>query len=104
MYVLVSSSLAKFITPKTHLMLSSKEPKYYNGSIKFLSISDMTFSGKFVKNVEKSITELGLSNSSARLFPAGTLMYAMYASLGKCYITQVETAISQAILGFVLSG
>lgn len=82
---------------------SSKEPKYYNGSIKFLSISDMTFSGKFVKNVEKSITELGLSNSSARLFPAGTLMYAMYASLGKCSITQVETAISQAILGFVLS-
>lgn len=30
-------------------------------------------------------------------------MYAMYASLGKCSITNIEVAISQAILGFKLS-
>ena len=30
-------------------------------------------------------------------------MYAMYATLGKCSITQVETAVSQAILGFKLT-
>ena len=82
---------------------SSKEPRYYGGDIQFLSISDMTSSGKFIYTTEKTITKMGLENSSARVFPAGTLMYAMYASLGKCSISQIETAISQAILGFILS-
>lgn len=82
---------------------SSKEPRYYGGDIQFLSISDMTSSGKYIYTTEKTITKMGLENSSARVFPAGTLMYAMYASLGKCSISQIETAISQAILGFILS-
>ena len=82
---------------------SSKEPRYYGGDIHFLSISDMTSSGKYIYTTEKTITKMGLENSSARVFPAGTLMYAMYASLGKCSISQIETAISQAILGFILS-
>ena len=81
---------------------SSTEPKYYGGNIPFLSISDMSASGKFIKHTEKTITQLGLENSSARIFPAGTLMYAMYASLGKCSISLIETSISQAILGFKL--
>ena len=82
---------------------SSKEPRFYGGDIPFLSISDMTSSGKYIYTTEKTITQLGLENSSARVFPAGTLMYAMYASLGKCSISRIETAISQAILGFILS-
>ena len=82
---------------------TSSNPSYYDGNINFLSISDMTASGKYIKATEKTITELGLSISSARLFPAGTLMYAMYASLGKCSISTIDTAISQAILGFKLS-
>lgn len=82
---------------------TSSNPSYYDGNINFLSISDMTASGKYIKTTEKTITELGLSNSSARIFPAGTLMYAMYASLGKCSISTIDTAISQAILGFKLS-
>lgn len=82
---------------------TSTNPAYYNGDIPFLSISDMTSSGKYIQSTEKTITQLGLENSSARLFPAGTLMYAMYASIGKCSITNIDTAISQAILGFKLS-
>ena len=82
---------------------TSSNPSYYDGNINFLSISDLTASGKYIKATEKTITELGLSISSARLFPAGTLMYAMYASLGKCSISTIDTAISQAILGFKLS-
>jgi type I restriction enzyme S subunit len=81
---------------------TSTNPAYYNGDIPFLSISDMTSSGKYIQSTEKTITQLGLENSSARLFPAGTLMYAMYASIGKCSITNIDTAISQAILGFKL--
>ena len=82
---------------------SSKVAAYYGGNINFLSISDMTASGKYIYSTEKRITELGLSNSSAKIYPPNTLMYAMYASLGKCAISKIETAVSQAILGFTLS-
>ena len=79
---------------------STSDPHFYGGDILFLSISDMTNSGKYIYSTEKRITEDGYNCSSARMFPAGTLMYAMYASLGKCSITKVDVAVSQAILGF----
>ena len=79
---------------------STSDPHFYGGDILFLSISDMTNSGKYIYSTEKRITEDGYNCSSARMFPAGTLMYAMYASLGKCAITKVDVAVSQAILGF----
>lgn len=82
---------------------SSKVSAYYGGNINFLSIGDMTASKKYIYSTEKTITESGLLNSSARVYPPNTLMYAMYASLGKCAISKIETAVSQAILGFTLS-
>ena len=78
---------------------SSSIPEYYNGDIPFLSISDITTSGKYIKKTEKTITKKGLQNSSAKMFPQGTIMYAMYASLGKTSIADIELSCSQAILG-----
>ena len=78
---------------------TSSVQEYYNGHIPFLSISDITEAGKYINKTEKTITEKGLNNSSARMFPAGTIMYAMYASLGKCSIANIELSCSQAILG-----
>lgn len=74
-------------------------PEYYGGKIPFLSINDITNAGKFIYETEKTITEEGLKNSSARLFKKGTIMYAMYASVGKCAITKIRISCSQAILG-----
>lgn len=73
--------------------------EYYGNEIPFLSISDMSWQGKYLRKTEKSITYLGLKNSSARIFPCGTILYAMYASIGKCSIAKIELAISQAVLG-----
>lgn len=73
--------------------------EYYGYGIPFLSISDMSWQGKYLRQTEKSITYLGLKNSSARIVPSGTILYAMYASIGKCSIANIELAISQAILG-----
>lgn len=81
----------------------SSEPSYYNGNIHFLSISDITNSGRFIFYTQKRISQKGLEASSARLFPANTLLYAMYASIGKVAISKIDIAISQAILGFVLN-
>lgn len=72
---------------------------YYNGGIPWVSITDMTEQGKFIVKTKKTLSENGLKNSSARLFPAGTVLYAMYASIGEVSIASLEVTTSQAILG-----
>ena len=87
------------VVGKISIRIGKNYHSYYNGHIPFLSISDITEAGKYINKTEKTITEKGLNNSSARMFPAGTIMYAMYASLGKCSIANIELSCSQAILG-----
>lgn len=81
----------------------SSNSEYYGGDIPFLSISDITSTNKYINRTEKTITEKGLRNSSARIFPIKTIMYAMYASLGKCGIANTSLSCSQAILGITPS-
>lgn len=74
-------------------------PGYYGGTIPWVAISDMTQAGRFLERTERSLSDSGLANSAAQLFPAGTVLYAMYASLGECSIACMELCTSQAILG-----
>lgn len=78
---------------------STKISEYYGGKIPWVSITDITLAGKFLSKTEKKITEKGLENSSARLFDKGTLLLAMYASIGKSCIGTIDLKTSQAILG-----
>lgn len=71
---------------------------YYTGNIPFMNISDISNSGKYLNNTEKYITEDAVANSSAYKFPPNMLLFAMYASIGKCAINTVEMTCSQAIL------
>jgi len=82
---------------------SSKVSEYYNGNINWVSITDMTNTGKYILSSGKKITEKGLQNSSARLFPIDTVLLAMYASIGKCTIAKAEVTTSQAILGITVN-
>lgn len=77
----------------------SSVPAYYDGNIPWVAISDMTKGGKTIESTERKLTALGLANSAAQMFPAGTVLYAMYASLGECSIAGVPLCTSQAILG-----
>lgn len=77
----------------------SSVPDFYNGDIPWVSIADMTKQGKFINSTERYITGLGMENSSARLYPKNTILYAMYASIGESSIANVECCSSQAILG-----
>jgi type I restriction enzyme S subunit len=80
-------------TPKSSI------DEYYGGEIPWVSIADMTKHGKWISSTGKYLTKAGIDNSSARLYPTGTVLYAMYASIGECSISTVELASSQAILG-----
>jgi type I restriction enzyme S subunit len=72
---------------------------YYDGDIPWVSISDMTKGGKVLYSTDRNLTHAGFFNSAAQMFPSGTVLYAMYASLGECSIAGVSLCSSQAILG-----
>ena len=72
------------------------EKEYYeNGTIPWLIIGDLN--NGIVTKSEGKITELGLKNSSAKMIPEGTLLVAMYGSIGKLGITGMECCTNQAI-------
>jgi type I restriction enzyme S subunit len=77
--------------------------RYYEGNIIWVSISDISGAGKYISSSSKKISEEGLTNSSARLFKPGTVLLAMYASIGKCCLATKEVSTSQAILGITTS-
>lgn len=78
---------------------SSKNSAFYDGDIIWVSIADMTSSGKYLDNSQKKLTQLGYNSSTARLYPKNTILYAMYASIGECVIAKPQVSSSQAILG-----
>jgi len=72
---------------------------YYDGEIPWVSISDMTKGGKVIMGTDRNLTCEGFANSAAQMFPIGTVLYAMYASLGECSVAGISLCSSQAILG-----
>jgi type I restriction enzyme S subunit len=72
---------------------------YYDGDIPWTSISDMTKGGKVILSTDRNLTPVGFRNCAAQMFPTGTVLYAMYASLGECSIAGIPLCSSQAILG-----
>jgi len=74
--------------------------KYWNGSITWYKSGELNDVLLSVNSQEK-ITELGLKESSATLFPEGTLLIAMYgATAGKLAILGRDATTNQAVCGF----
>ncbi len=78
---------------------STSVAAYYKGKIPWVVIADMTKAGKYICDTEKHISDEAIKNSSAKLFNRGTLLFAMYASIGKCSIAEIDLTCNQAILG-----
>ncbi len=78
---------------------NTKNEKYYGSDYIWISIKDMTSAGKYICSSERGLTKKGFLNCSAKLFPKGTILFAMYASIGECCIAGEECCSSQAILG-----
>ena len=78
--------------------LSSKEEYYLNGNILWLTSGEVA--NGYIYNTKHRITESGLLNSSAKIFPVGTVVVAMYgATAGQVGIIKSEMATNQAVCG-----
>lgn len=69
---------------------------YYGGSIAWVKSGELN--DKEIYSTEETISEEGLANSSAKLFPAGTLLIALYgATVGKLGLLEIDAATNQAV-------
>ncbi|MGH2810736.1 MAG: restriction endonuclease subunit S, partial [Actinomycetota bacterium] len=70
-------------------------PGYFGGNIPWLIIGDLTDGP--VAAAATSITEEGLQNSSAKWVEPGSILLAMYGSIGKLGIAETRLTTNQAI-------
>ena len=76
--------------------LSNKKEYYENGTIPWINSGEV--SKKEINFADSFITELGLNNSNAKLFPPGTVLLAMYgATAGKVALLNIEDSTNQAL-------
>lgn len=80
--------------------LKSKTEYFENGKIPWLNSGEV--SQGYIYTTINYITEKGLQNSSAKLFPVNTVLVAMYgATAGKVGLLKIESTTNQAICGIL---
>lgn len=88
--------LSKVVNTSSGGTPSRTNPQYYGGKIPWLKSGELNDS--IITSAEEFITEEGLNNSSAKIFPKGTLLVAMYgATAGKTGILDIDAASNQAV-------
>ena len=87
--------VAKFQTGGTP---SRNEPRYWeNGDIPWVKTAEIDY--RVIDVTQEKITRLGLESSSTKVFPAGTLLVAMYGqgvTRGRAGILGIDAATNQA--------
>ena len=81
-------------TPKTNVQ------EYWNGNIPWIQSSDLETNCLFETKVQKSISEKGLKNSSAKIIPKDSIAVVTRVGVGKLAVMRHEYATSQDFLSF----
>jgi len=77
---------------------SRRESKYYNGNIPWVKSGELDKG--VITDTEEKISQEAIDNSSAKIFPKGTLLIALYgATIGKLAFLGVDAATNQAVCG-----
>jgi type I restriction enzyme, S subunit len=81
-------------TPKT------SESTYWDGDVPWYSVRDApTETDVWVVQTDKSVTELGIANSAAKIFPEKTTIISARGTVGKLALTGVPMAMNQSCYG-----
>lgn len=75
---------------------------YWNGSIPWVSLHDTeSLDQNYIYDTTMTVTQLGIDHSSARLLPAGTVVFSRTATVGKATILGRAMATSQDFANYV---
>ncbi|MEQ0303304.1 restriction endonuclease subunit S [Klebsiella sp. CN_Kp088] len=78
------------------------ETEYWNGGISWLTPTDVTsLKSRYVFNTNKTISEKGLKNSSAKMLPKGALLVCTRATIGAMAISATEITTNQGFKNLV---
>ena len=80
-------------TPKT------SKTEYWNGDIPWLSVKDFNNGFRYVYETEKSITQLGLENSSTKLLQKGDVIISARGTVGEIATIPFPMAFNQSCYG-----
>ena len=75
-------------------------PEYWEGNVEWFTPSEIGNS-KYVLSSIRKISRIGLSNSSAKLLPAGTVLLTTRATLGEMSIARSECSTNQGFQSLV---
>ena len=80
-----------------------KRTDFYGGGIPWVKSGELNES--YIFQTEETLTLEGLQHSSAKVFPSGTLLMAMYgATVGKTAILKMDAATNQAVCAIFPNG
>lgn len=79
-------------TPRTRI------PEYWGGNVKWVSVVD-TEHEPYIIETEKMITDLGVSNSSAKMLPFETIVITARGTVGNCSMMSESMTINQSCYG-----
>lgn len=72
---------------------------YYGGDVPWAKIQDLTAAGRWLRTTAETVTKAAVKDLRLPVFEPGTVLLAMYGSIGAVSITTVPTTTNQAILG-----
>ncbi|QQS15895.1 MAG: N-6 DNA methylase [Candidatus Moraniibacteriota bacterium] len=78
---------------------SRRKPEYFGGDICWCVVKDIK--SEIFDTTEK-LTKLGLENSSAKVWPVGSIIISLGATIGNVGIAKVPTATKQGLSGIVV--
>ena len=79
-------------------------PSYWNGTNKWVSISDLSGYDKYVTDTKECISDLGVSESGIKVVPKNTVIMSFKLSIGKTAITTEDVYTNEAIMAFIDKG
>ncbi|WP_222537034.1 restriction endonuclease subunit S [Pedobacter polysacchareus] len=81
---------------------STNKQEFWNGTIPWISSSDVLENDIFKINITRYLTEYAVANSATKIIPKGSLLVVSRVGVGKFVITNVDICTSQDFTNLIL--